>query len=530
MRKTIFTATLALTMICLSASIYEKQSGYDPLLPQNQILLKHYQQQNITNAATVSDVIFLRRVMLTAAGRLPTADEVQNFINEDQPGKHQKLIDRVLDSPEYADMQAMRFADMLRIKSEFPINLWPNAVQFYHRKIHDDLLNDRSLKAMFYEMLTASGSNFRNAYANFFRASADRTPAGLARMVLLTTMNMRETALDEPTFNKFAQLFSKIRYKSTYEWKEEIVYTDFIPDKINAALPDGTPVTVDTARQDPRQVFADWLLDDQNGYFARAITNRVWHWVFGRGLYMQTDDLPLLKKNSFWSGLFGCADENDTADRPFSTELQEYLIKEFKQNQYSLKHLYRVIMNSAAFHASPLNQDENMLSNFAVYPVRRLESELVIDALASVTREYDRYMSVIPEPFTYLPNRSKAVNIADGSISTGVLDNFGRPPRDSGQISERNTASTDSQNLYLMNSAALYRRINNYCRRLKKQFPSTESRLDRIYLDILSRYPTPRERKLFADYQQDLDKKNREAAWSDTVWVLFNSKEFLFYH
>ena len=524
-------------MICMllaactvSGSAFEKSSGFDPEQPLNRILFKLWQDKNIKYPASASDAVFLRRVTLTAAGRLPTADEARDFIFDDTPGKHARLIEKILNSAGYADMQTMRFADMLRIKSEFPINLWPNAVQIYHRTIHYELLADRSLKSMFYDLLTASGSNFRTAHANFFRASADRSPLGLAKMVLLTTMNMRESEFSKEELEQFAKLFSTVRYKSTYEWKEEIVYNDIVPQTIKAMLPDGNEIIIDTGKVDPRKVFADWLLNDENDYFARAMTNRVWYWVFGKGIYPQADALPRLpEKSSFLGKLFGVKTVA-SGEQPFSEELQNYLIAEFKKNNYSLKHLYRLIMNSAAFQASAVNQDELALQNFAAYPVRRMESELLIDALASITRGYDQYMSVIPEPFTYLPNTSKAVTIADGSISTGTLDSFGRPPRDSGQFSERNTASTDSQGLYLMNSAALYRRINNYCRNLMRKGYDDDSRLDQVYLDVLSRYPTNRERQVFKKYREGLDRRSRHLVWSDTVWVLFNSKEFIFYH
>jgi len=518
-------AILVLLAQYVSASTFERVEYIDKKLPINQILFQHWQKNNIEQPPVVSDALFLRRAALTLMGRLPNAGEVQNFLSDSSKNKRSVWIDKFLNSQEYADMQAMRFADMLRIKSEFPINLWPNAVQLYHRTVRDDLKRDRSLKDMFYEMLTASGSNFRTAYANFFRASADRSPEGLAKMVLLTTMNMRDSAFSEAELKQFARLFSTIRYKSTYEWKEEIVYPAVEPAEFTALLPDGTKVEVDTARTDPRKVFADWLLNKDNDYFARAITNRVWNWVFGRGIYPVADDLP--KYPDSWDRFWGI---NKTDNAPFSEELQNYLIKEFKQSNYSLRHLYKIIMNSASFHASPLNQDEVLLRNFAAYPVRRLESELVIDALSSVTGGFDRYMSVIPEPFTFLPWNTRAITIADGSISSGVLDNFGRPPRDSGQNSERNTASTDSQGLYLMNSTALYRRINNYYRNLQRRYRDENSMLNRIYLDILSRYPTARERQAFQKYKQSLDAKSRYLIWSDTIWVLFNSKEFLFYH
>jgi len=521
-RLSVLLAVLA--VLPLAGSTFEKHNPVDKNLPVNKILFRHWQENDIEIPAVVSDALFLRRVTLTACGRLPTAAEVRDFLNDDALDKRARIIDKMLDSPEYADMQTMRFADMLRIKSEFPINLWPNAVQAYHRKIHDDLRMNRSLNDMFYEMLTASGSNFRTPYANFFRASADRSPEGLAKMVLLTTMNMREDFLSSSELKEFAVLFSNIRYKSTYEWKEEIVFNAIEPRKISARLPDGTTVSCNTAETDPRILFADWLLKGDNDFFARGMTNRVWYWCFGKGIYPAADALPY--PPGFWARLFGCYDQENV---PFSPELQEYLIAEFKNSNYSLKHLYRVVMNSAAFQASSMRQEEALLKHFAAYPLRRLESELLIDALAKVTGSYDRYMSVIPEPFTYLPWGTKAINIADGSISSGVLDSFGRPPRDSGQFSERNTASTDSQKLYLMNSTALYRRIGTYCRS-RNGIRDENQRLDRIYLDILSRYPTSRERELFHKYKMEFEPKQRNTAWIDTVWVLLNSKEFIFHH
>ena len=251
----------------------------------------------------------------------------------------------------------------------------------------------------------------------------------------------------------------------------------------------------------------------------------MWHWVFGRGIYPVADDLPQF--TGFWQGIFG---GNDEKNQPFSAALQEFLNEEFRKSGYSLRELYRVILNSALFQASSLDQSEVRLANGAAYTLRRLESEVLIDALARVTGGYDRYTSVIPEPFTYLPSASRAVTIADGSISTGVLDNFGRPPRDSGQLSERNTASTDSQGLYLMNSATLYRRILNYTRSISRRFRSDSRKFERIYMDILSRMPAQKELDAFNAYCKKLDKKSRSRALSDTVWILLNSKEFIFHH
>ena len=508
-----FALILCLLPLVLAASPYRQPAVWNMEQPLNRALFRHWVEQGVVPTETASDAVFLRRVALTLAGRLPTAREVRAFLADKRPGKRAAVIETFLLSPEYADMQAMRFADMLRIKSEFPINLWPNAVQLWHRRIRDELAADRPLNGMFAEMLTASGSNFRVPHANFFRASADRSPSGLAAMTMLTCLGMRPERFTAAEREGIAALFSRIRFKSTHEWKEQIVYTDYNPARVEGLLPDGTKTVVSAPETDPRRVFADWLAGAGEPLFCRAMTNRVWHWVFGKGIYPVADDLPR-----------GAA---EGANAPFSPELQERLDAEFREHGYSLRHLYRVILNSAAFQVPSAAADESG-KDFSSYPVRRLEAEVLVDALAGVFDRYDKYMSVIPEPFTFLPQRSRAVTIADGSISSGVLDNFGRPPRDSGTLGERNAASSESQNLYLMNSAALFNRINLYCRRVNRSFRRDSDRLDRIYLDLLSRYPTAHERQVFQNYRKEKGVGGR--IWADTVWGVVNGKEFLFHH
>ena len=516
-----------LIMVLLGASPYEGGIPPDPNLKINAILRSGWKEKNIAPPETASDAVFLRRVYLTVAGRLPTIAEARRFLADKSQDKRAKLIDSLLASPEYADLLAMRFADMLRIKSEFPINLWPNAVQAWHRQIRAELLADRSYRDMTRDMLTASGSNFRIPHANFFRASADRSPLGLAKAVALTFTGIRLENLPEEEQKRFAEFFSRIRYKSTYEWKEEIVYTDFNPVRIKARALDGETFTINSPEEDPRQIFADWLLEKDNPYFARAAVNRVWHWIFGRGIMPETDNLALLP--GFWGRIFSMFRAENGNNAPFNPELLAYLEQEFKDSNYSIRHLYRTILNSEAFQATAMNSDPKSVADFASYPVRRLDSEILVDALASASGGYDRYMSVIPEPFTFLPPATRAVTIADGSISTGVLDSFGRPPRDSGRYSERNGVSTESQRLYLLNSGTLYRRLSNLPWKLfKGKRINDRQRLDLLYLHLLSRYPTQEEFKTFDRYRKTFAPKQRHRVWPDVAWVLAKSKEFLY--
>ncbi len=453
------------------------------------------------------DEVFLRRAYLTVAGRLPTVEEAREFLRDRSVGKRGRLVDRLLDSEEFADLAAMRLADLLRIKSEFPINLWPNAVQAWHYRLAADIRADRSWRDMAYEMLTASGSNFRRPAANFFRASADRTPAGLAKAVAHTFLGINFEELTEAQQLAFAAFFSRVRYKGTDEWKEEIVYTDFEPATVTAAFPGAdTFITMEAPAEDPRRRFADWLTADDNPYFASTMTNRVWFWIFGRSLLADPD----------WGGA------------PFDRGVAETLTKAFREGNYSLKTLYRTILHSRAFGAAA-GEDEAALRCHAAYPVRRLEAELAVDALAQVTGRYDRYQSPIPEPFTFLPKETRAVTIADGSMSSSALDSFGRPPRDAGKLAERSNAVTEAQRLYLLNSGTLYRRLTELPGRMfRGRNVRSQERLDEIYLRILSRHPTAAERETFTRYLGNMKDRNR--VWGDLAWILVNSKEFLYYH
>ena len=495
----------------------------------DRILQRTWSQAGLTAVPKADDAVFLRRATLDIAGRLPTIEEVKSFLADRSPAKRIRLIDRLLASPECDRLLAMRFADLLRIKSEFPVNLWPNAVQCYHRYLLDAIRHDRPWPEVTRELLTANGSNFRVAPANFFRAAADRSPQGLGTVAALTFLGMRTEKWDSGDREKFARFFSRIRFKSTDEWKEEIVSDDPEPVRFTARTPDGRSFDIDTDVRNPRAVFVDWLLADDNSFFAKATVNRLWHWVFGRGIIDPADDLR--PPPGFWAKLRGA----DPGPQPSAPELLNFLEAEFRHCGGRLKPMLRMIFDSAAYQAdwkTLSDEQERAARLFAVYPVRRLDAEVVIDAVSAVTGEHERYRSVIPEPFTYLPPNSPATGIADGSISSGNLDNFGRPPRDSGMLSERNNAVTAKQRLWLMNSGTLYRGFNRAVNEARKRDPKLWKKdpLQLLYLHVLSRPPSAAEREIFRRYIAAKPRKQQYSAYGELVWALVNTKEFLYHH
>src|SRR5688572_7132373 len=155
------------------------------------IVFPRLDELGLTPAFTCSDEVFVRRAFLDVIGTLPTADEVRRFLSDRNADKRAALIDRLLAREEFADYWTMKWSDLLRIKAEFPVNLWPNAAQAYHRwvrtAVRDNVPYDRFAR----ELLTASGSNFRVGPVNFYRTMPSREPDAIAASVALTLMGTR---------------------------------------------------------------------------------------------------------------------------------------------------------------------------------------------------------------------------------------------------------------------------------------------------------------------------------------------------
>jgi len=266
--------------------------------------------------------------------------------------------------------------------------------------------------------------------------------------------------------------------------------------------------------RDPREVFADWLVDPKNPWFARNIANRVWSWLLGRGIIHEPDDIR-------------------PDNPPANPELLACLERELVAGRYDLKRLYRLILNSNTYQLSsiPKTARPEAAANFASYPLRRLEAEVLIDALCQITGTTEKYSSAIPEPYTFIPEDHRAIALPDGSITSSFLEMFGRPSRDTGLESERNSRPTADQRLHLLNSSHVQRKIEQ-SRKLQFLLQSRDNPREVVaglYLMILSRFPTEEELRIATAYAPSGAASGREAAL-DTAWALINSAEFLYRH
>lgn len=504
----------------LSASLppgsnpFESAAEFSPQSQIDQLVSARLERLNLQPARLCSDGVFVRRAFLDVIGTLPSAQEASDFLASRDPRKRTALTDRLLERDEFADYWAMKWSDLLRVKAEFPINLWPNAAQAYHRWLRTSLRENKPYDQFARELLTSNGSNFRVPPVNFYRAMQNREPHGMAQTVALTFMGVRADRWPTNQLAGLAAFFSQVGCKSTSEWKEEIIFFD--PASTNAArtavFPDGKRVELSSG-QDPREVFADWLIDPKNPWFTRNIANRAWSWLLGRGIIHEPDDIR-------------------PDNPPVNPELLAYLELQLVAARYDLKQLFRLILHSQTYQLAcvPRADDPRAETNFACYPLRRLEAEVLIDALNRLTGTTEKYTSAIPEPFTFIPESARAISLPDGSITSSFLELFGRPPRDTGLEAERNNRFTAAQRLHLLNSSHIQRKIeqSRMVQTLTQSSSNPRDVVNGLYLAILSRYPTEDEMSVVLASSK-AGGKSREAA-VDLAWALINSAEFLYRH
>jgi hypothetical protein len=495
----------------------------------DELVLANLKKLGLPPSPPCGDEEFLRRVYLDVTGLLPTADQARSFLSHTNLNQRTQLIDRLLRSEEFADFCALKWGDLLRIKSEYPVRVWPKGVAAYYRWVRESIAANKPYQQFARELLTATGSDFRDGPANFFRAMPNKDPQTIAETASLVFLGARlgcARCHAHPTENwtlrddlGMAAFFAPISYKSTLEWKEEIVYLnpknvlrhprtkDVVAPKFLAG-----PACQTKPGADPRTPFADWLTSPDNPWFARNIANRVWYWLLGRGIVHEPDDLR-------------------PTNPPENPELLDYLAGELTSHGYNLKHLYRLILNSDVYQAAstPLPQNAWDKTHFSHYLLKRLGAEQLSDAICQVTEAPEKFSSIIPEPFTYLPPGHRATQLADGNIGTAFLELFGRPSRDTPYESERNAEPSLWQELYLVNSDQLESKITASPRlkRLIKSGKSDAEIIDEIYLAALARHPREDESQTLLAYFQRQPQARAQAA-SDVLWAVLNTKEFIF--
>jgi hypothetical protein len=474
-------------------------------------------RMRISPSELSSDQEFIRRLYLDTIGVLPAPQEVREFCTWGAANRREKLIERLLERPEFYDFWALKFADVLRSNGRL---IQPKGAYVFHRWIRSALEREMPMDQFVRMLLTTDGSSFANPAANYYRISRDPENATETTAQLFLGVRIQCAKCHNHPFERwtqddyygFAAFFSQIGRKKGNLPEEEVIYWTHSGDvhqprtgKLMRPKALGGPVLAD-AKTDRRVRLAAWLTGPENPFFARSLVNRVWFHLIGRGIVEPVDDFR---------------DSNPAAN----DELLAGLTDSFVAGGYNLKGLIRTILRSRTYQLSArtneLNADDNLYSSHAL--TRLLPAEVLLDAISVVTGT--------TTPFDGLPKGARATQIPDGKMDNPFLKTFGRPARELACECERESDSNLSQALQLIGGATVNGKLHDDAGRmaqLSKSGKSPENITRELYAVALSREPSGSE--LAAATKHLRTAKELRPAVEDLGWVLINSKEFLFRH
>jgi hypothetical protein len=527
----------------VTSSVYENFPRRNYI---DDLVIDKLRKLNIAPSRLADDATFIRRAYLDAAGVLPSAEQVEEFLADksaqdaaasvlktgnpdpprrvvsgflESPDKRTKLIEQITKTDEFVDYWAYKWSDLLLVSSR---KLRGNAMWSFYDWIRDSVKQNKPWDQFAREIFTSSGSSRENGALNYYVLHKDpidlmetSTEAFLGQRI--TCARCHNHPLEKWTqvqYYELVNLFSRVGIKNGNSSGDDVIFAktsgDVMHPRLLKPLPptplDGKPMPLDSTL-DRRAVFADWLTDPENPYFARSVVNRVWGNFMGRGLANPVDDLR--------------------ATNPASNEeLLAALTKDFVKHGFDVKYLIRTIMDSSAYQlsseANATNQYDNIF--YSKYIVKRLPAEVILDAYSQVAG--------VPTQFSGYPAGTRALQLPDTQVKSEFLTVFGRPARQVCDSSERSSDATIAQALNVINGDTLNKKLSatdGFVTLFLKLGLSDSRILDHVFLTAFSRYPSVAERAaLLADLRNS--GTNRHQALEDVLWALLTSKEFLFNH
>ncbi len=465
-----------------------------------------------------NDATFLRRVTLDLCGRLPTVEETTAFLDDKSADKRAKLIDRLLDSADYPAYFAMKWGSILRNSNLAGAD---RAATAFHLWIKDKLARNRPYDEFVRGIVAAAGEWPDSPAINWFWQNRDdflhQTTADTAQVFLGVRLQCAKChhhpyeRWGQGDYYGLAGFFTRIGRKNFGEpppFFTSPTVTTGEKNPLTGKTPE--PKYLDgelakfTAEDDPRHALVDWMAKPENPFFAKAFVNRMWGHFLGRGLFHEVDDLR----------------ETNPASNP---ERLDALAKDFLAHKFDMKHVIRTILNSRTYQLSsePTEFNKNDKQNFARYYARRLPAEVLHDAVVTVTGGKANFQGA--------GERARAIDLPHENFTSYFLDTFDRPKRVTVCDCERSSSATLGQVLLLANSDEVEGKIENGESRIAKRLAAKKTPAEivrEVYLAAFSRPPTPAEQERIEKYLKG--EPNGKNGLEDVMWVVLNSKEFLF--
>jgi len=478
------------------------------------------------------DAEFLRRVYLDLSGRVPTAEQAAAFLDDKSPDKRAKLIDALLATPQFGEQFGRTWRDWIcppELPSDANGGKQPHTqAQNLGKWLGTRFAAGDTWDAITRDILTVEGDIKTKPQVIFFGLAGEGgkpTASGSARAVasLFLGVQLQCAACHDDPYRAWAQtehwalaaFFGKVGggFNTITEAKTgggtpkvTIPKTAFknVGTDVPAAFLGGKPLAL-AKDVGPRAQFADWLTAKENPYFARSFANRLWFYLFARGIVTPVDDFRELNP-------------------PSHPGLMALLGNEFAASGFDVKHLFRCVCNSAAYQRTsrvPAGTDDKataaLTAAFGRIPLRVMTA----DAL------YDSLKLAYGDPKLDLRGFDPKAGIGNGE-SAPVADAYLEFLRRFGTNKEDATDFTHGipQLLTMINHPRLLagsKALDAY----RKATPSatTEQTVEWLYLSTLSRRPTTAEREEARRY---LDKSaDPVKGYAGVLWTLVNRSEFL---
>ena len=521
------------------------------------------------------DATFLRRVSLDLLGVLPTAEEVRQFLNDPGVDKRQRLVDALLERPEFVDYWTYWLSELLQNRKERDHDVrGAKGVRGFHDWLHSQVAAGRSWKDIATSILTSKGSCFEQPGVGYFIVTVGEKEAhesevadSVAQSFLGTRIGCARChnhPLEKSTqddYYRFVGFFSRmtldrqrpeelptilhvgtrnqfnlrrqiqqeqtklIQLKSSNAEPNQISETEKrIAEWEKQFLQEGeSPVQVRQPRTG--QMLAPRPLDRSESAIPVGSDPRevFVHWMTDpANPYFSGAMVNRLWRHFLGNGLVEPVDDLRATNPPSNLSLWNLLNREFVHSGYQFKHLMRLIVNSRTYQLASATRDSNLrdLQFHSHFLARRLPAEVLLDAICSATAQ--------PETFPGYANGMRAIQIPDPFTDSYFLTLFGRSPRTTACACERNGDVTLPQLLHLQNGDALHEKIRAGDGRLALLLASKSQDseiVEELYLNTLSRFPSDRER---TEILTSLKGDDRSDALADLFWALLNSKEFTF--
>jgi hypothetical protein len=491
-----------------------------PDLPANNfidtLVFRKLRQLELLPSELCDDATFVRRVYLDLIGVLPSADETRRFLADTRPDRRARLVDELLERPEYADLWALRWTDLLRVDRQA---LGPKRAYAYYKWIRDNVRANTPLDRFTRELLTADGPLADNPAASLYKVVGK--PGEVASSLSQVFLGVRIACAEchHHPFDRWSQ--------SDY-YGMQAFFTPLAvrgPQGVEIVEAKGNPLTKHprtgetihahalgmsmpsaSSDGDRRAALAEWLTKPDNPWFARNLANRVWAHLLGRGLVEPVDDFR-------------------ATNPPSNPELLDALAKSLVESKFDVKQLLRTITASRVYQlaSTPNATNEHDELNCSRALLRRLPAEVMLDMICDATGVAEKFPGNAPG--------TRAVQLWDSKVDHYFLKLFGRPAHTSVCECERNHEPSVAQVLHLLNAPEIQAKLSHAGGRIARLSRNEDDAavVEELYLTCYARLPSAEEKTLALEHLKHNKEKRRQAI-EDLAWTLLNTIEFCFNH